>query len=245
MYLFFVKPDQIQGNMALITGQDAVHIKQVLRMKPKDMVRISDGREACWFSRIEDISSGQIRVELLKEDTNGTELSAEIILIQGLPKGDKMELIIQKNVELGITRILPVITKRTVVKWDVKKSETKVNRWNTIARSAAEQSKRTKIPVIEPVTGLKEAIAWAGDFDIKLIPYENAQGIEATREYIKSIRPGSRVAFIIGPEGGFEEAEVELAKNAGFHPVTLGKRILRTETAGMALMSLIMFQLEE
>ena len=155
-----------------------------------------------------------------------------------------MELIVQKAVELGVYQIIPVAARRSVVKLDAKKEEAKVKRWNSIAESGAKQSKRSVIPQVTRVMGMEEALRYAGDFDVKLIPYENAHGMAAAKELVEQVRPGMSVGIFIGPEGGFEEKEVEQAMAAGFHPISLGRRILRTETAGMAVLSILMYRLE-
>lgn len=245
MYLFFVDGRDIGEETARITGPDVNHIKNVLRMKPGDKVRISDGESLCYNCVIESFSEGEAVVKLLSRDEDGTELPAEIVLFQGLPKGDKMELVIQKTVELGIHRIVPVATKRAVVKLDAKKAEARVRRWNAISESAAKQSKRTVIPEVSPVMGFREAIDSAAAFDCRLFPYENAEGMDYTRKILSEVKPGMRIAIFIGPEGGFEEEEVIYAKERGFLPITLGRRILRTETAGLALLSALMFRLEK
>ena len=245
MYFFFVDGRDIGEETARITGPDVNHIKNVLRMKPGDKVRISDGESLCYNCVIESFSEGEAVVKLLSRDEDGTELPAEIVLFQGLPKGDKMELVIQKTVELGIHRIVPVATKRAVVKLDAKKAEARVRRWNAISESAAKQSKRTVIPEVSPVMGFREAIDSAPAFDCRLFPYENAEGMDYTRKILSEVKPGMRIAIFIGPEGGFEEEEVIYAKERGFLPITLGRRILRTETAGLALLSALMFRLEK
>ncbi|MCI8549259.1 MAG: 16S rRNA (uracil(1498)-N(3))-methyltransferase [Lachnospiraceae bacterium] len=247
MYLFFVDRRDIGETEGRITGSDVNHIKNVLRMKPGDKVRISDGEQTCYNCMIEAFAEEPeaVRVRLLSRDEDGTELPAKIVLFQGLPKGDKMELVIQKNVELGVFQVVPVATRRSVVKLDAKKAEAKVRRWNMIAESAAKQSKRTVVPKVGPVMEFKEAVDLAADFDCKLFPYENAEGMEYTRKVLSQVKPGMRIAVFIGPEGGFEESEVEYGMERGFLPITLGRRILRTETAGLTLLSVLMFQLEK
>lgn len=245
MYLFFVEPEQIGENDACITGEDVNHIKNVLRMKQGERIRISNGSNMCYNCTITEITDDMIRVSLDEEDPEGTELPAKVYLYQALPKADKMEFVIQKNVELGIAGIIPVASARAVVKLDEKKAAAKVKRWQAIACSAAKQSKRTVIPEISPVTGFKQAVdKAAGECDVLIFPYENAEGIKKTKKIIDEIKPGMKVAVFIGPEGGFEDSEVEYAALRGFTSVTLGKRILRTETAGMMLMSVLMFHLE-
>ena len=175
----------------------------------------------------------------------GRELSCPIVLFQGLPKGDKMEMVIQKNVELGVHAIVPVSMKRCVVKLDEKKAQAKQKRWQQISESAAKQAKRGIVPEILPVMSFAQALDYAKDFEQKLLPYECAECIEGTRRILSGIQPGQKVAVFIGPEGGFDEKEVEAAKDAGFQVLTLGRRILRTETAGMMLLSVLGYLLEE
>lgn len=244
MYQFFVEPEQIGSEQAVITGSDVNHIRNVLRMKPGETVRVSDGRGSCYDGVIEALQTDEIIVRLSGEKIESTELPVETVLFQGLPKSDKMELIIQKNTELGVSAIVPVATSRAVVKLDEKKADNKVKRWNSIAESAAKQSKRTLIPEVRSVMSFKQALAEASAFDIKLMPYENAEGMAFTRKCIGEIKTGAKVAIFIGPEGGFSEEEVAAASAAGFVPITLGRRILRTETAGMSVMSMLSYALE-
>lgn len=246
MYQFFVEPGQICGKTITITGSDVKHIKNVLRMKPGEEISVSNGSDGkeyrCGITSIED---EQILCELrfIKED--GVELSSRVYLFQGLPKADKMELIIQKAVELGVYEVIPVATKRCVVKLEEKKAASKIARWQGIAEAAAKQSKRRIVPRIGNVMTFGEAVQRAASMDVKLIPYELAEGMERTKGLINGIKAGQDIAVFIGPEGGFEEAEIEKALAAGLEPVTLGKRILRTETAGFTVMAWIMYQLEE
>ena len=245
MYQFFVEPSQIQGTRVIITGNDVNHIKNVLRMQPGEEIAVSNGEDGKEYRcGIEELYEDEIvcTLRFVKED--GVELPSKIYLFQGLPKADKMELIVQKAVELGIYEIIPVSTKRAVVKLDEKKAKSKIARWQTISEAAAKQSKRRIVPQIHTVMSFKEAVAYAKDMQIKLIPYELAEGMEKTREIIGSLKPGEEIAIFIGPEGGFEENEIQTALDNGIEPITLGKRILRTETAGFTILSWIMYQLE-
>ena len=246
MYHFFVEPSQIQGNKIIITGKDVNHIKNVLRMKPGEEIAVSnglDGKE--YHCGIAEWYEDRIVCDPFFVKEEGVELASKIYLFQGLPKADKMELIIQKAVELGVYEIIPVASKRAVVKLDAKKAESKLIRWQAIAEAAAKQSKRGIIPKIKEVMSFQEAVAYSSCAQVKIIPYELAQGMERTKEIISGIRPGEPVAVFIGPEGGFAEEEIEMAMQAGIEPVTLGRRILRTETAGMAVLSVIMYHLEQ
>ena len=244
MYQFFVESGQIGKDSVMIEGSDVNHIKNVLRMKPGEKIRISGPAGENYFCEIAEIEDSFVRASILEKDETGTELPNRIYLFQGLPKNDKMELIIQKAVELGAFSIIPVETKRCVVKLDVKKAAKKVVRWQQIAESAAKQSKRMLIPEIHEVMTYKQALEFAKQLDVKLIPYELAKGMKETREILGDIKPGQSVGIFIGPEGGFEEEEVAKALEAGAHAITLGRRILRTETAGLAILSVLMFQLE-
>ena len=245
MYQFFVEPSQIQGTRVIITGNDVNHIKNVLRMQPGEEIAVSNGEDGKEYRcGIEELKEDEIvcTLRFIKED--GVELPSKIYLFQGLPKADKMELIVQKAVELGVYEIIPVATKRAVVKLDEKKAKSKTTRWQTISEAAAKQSKRRIVPEIHSVMSFKEAVKYAGDMQVKVIPYELAEGMEKTRELIGNVKPGEEIAIFIGPEGGFEESEIQMALENGIEPITLGKRILRTETAGFTILSWIMYQLE-
>lgn len=246
MHHFFVEPSQIQGNHIFIDGPDVNHIRNVLRMNPGEEVNVTDGTgEKVYRCAIAAIGEDTVELNLMWAQEKGMELPSKIYLFQGLPKSDKMELIIQKAVELGVYEIIPMATARAVVKLDQKKAAAKVKRWQAISESAAKQSKRLLIPEVKEPVKFSEALKLASDLDVRLIPYELAEGMDGTRRIIQSVKPGQSVAVFIGPEGGFEEAEVELAKEAGFQAITLGRRILRTETAGMTVLSILMYQLEE
>ena len=245
MYQFFVQPSQIQDKKVIITGSDVNHIRNVLRMKPGEEIAVSngiDGREyRCGIEEfVEDTVVCTLR--FIKED--GVELPSRIYLFQALPKADKMELIVQKAVELGVYEIIPVAAKRCVVKLDEKKAANKVNRWQGIAEAAAKQSKRGVIPEVHMPVSFQEAVDLAGSMDVRLIPYELAEDMTHTRALIEAIKPGQSIAVFIGPEGGFEESEIQTALSAVIEPLTLGKRILRTETAGFTVLSWLMYHLE-
>lgn len=247
MYQFFIQPCQAAGHEVTIIGDDVNHIKNVLRMKIGEEIAAIDqetGNE--YRCEIEELEEDIVRCRLLFVKENGVELPAKIYLFQGLPKNDKMELIIQKAVELGAYQIIPLATKRAVVKLDAKKEASKLSRWNSISESAAKQSKRRMVPEVTKVMTIKEAIAYCQDFEVKLIPYEltDPAAMSTTRQIIEGIKQGQSVAVFIGPEGGFEEAEVGMTQAAGFQPITLGHRILRTETAGFTVLSWLMYHLE-
>ncbi|MBO5259600.1 MAG: 16S rRNA (uracil(1498)-N(3))-methyltransferase [Agathobacter sp.] len=243
MYQFFVEPDQVAEAFIQIIGSDVNHIRNVLRMKPGEKVRISDKDGNSFFCHIEKIEESEVIAAIDERDEQGTELSNQITLFQGLPKSDKMELIIQKAVELGAFKIVPVEMKNCVVKLDAKKAQSKCSRWQAIAESAAKQSKRTVIPDISLPVAWKEAIKQAEELDVVLVPYENERGMEATREAIKAIKPGQSVGIMIGPEGGFADSEIENLPEK-MQRISLGRRILRTETAGLAALSMLIYELD-
>lgn len=243
MYQFFIEESQLTGDRISILGSDVNHIKNVLRMKSGERVRVSvsdNGRS--FFGAIDTIMDDEVIVHIEEEDEAGTELSNHIYLFQGLPKGDKMELIIQKAVELGVYEIIPVAMKNCVVKLDDKKAGNKIKRWQAISESAAKQSKRTLIPEIQMPLTWKEALKKAEELDVVLVPYENERGMEATREIMQGIKKGQSIGIFVGPEGGFALEEIETVIG---HRISLGRRILRTETAGLATLSMLIFCLDE
>ena len=246
MQRFFVEPHQIdeEAHQIHITGSDVNHISNVLRMKTGEELWISDGSKYEYRCTIESFEPDEVLLHIVYSQEPEYELPCRIYLFQGLPKADKMELIIQKAVELGAYEIIPVETKRCVVKLDGKKSAKKTARWQQIAESAAKQSKRMLIPNVHEVLTFREALKYAESMDVRLVPYELARGMQETKEILAGIEPGQSVGIFIGPEGGFEEKEIEEAIEGGAKPITLGRRILRTETAGLAILSVLMFQLE-
>ncbi len=244
MYHFFVEKDQIGQEEITIRGSDVNHIRNVLRMKPGERVFVSDGEKKGYECRITALTGETVTARILSESEDTRELPAHIHLFQGLPKGDKMELIIQKAVELGACEVIPVSTRRTVVKLDKKKEEARVARWNTIAESAAKQSGRGVIPRVWGVMTFEEALVYGNDFQVKVIPFERAAGMETAKKELESIRPGMDVGIFIGPEGGFEDEEIALAQSHGVTPISLGKRVLRTETAGLMVLSVAGYLLE-
>ena len=244
MYQFFVEDVQISEKDVIIEGSDVNHIKNVLRMKCGEKIRISSTSGRNFHCEIAEFSGEIVRADILEELEENTELPNQIYLFQGLPKSDKMELIIQKAVELGVHGIIPVSMKNCVVKLDDKKAVSKVNRWQEIAKSAAKQSKRSLIPAVELPMSYKLAVERAKGLDVVLVPYENERGMQATREVMEGIKPGQSIGIFIGPEGGFDSSEIELVKDNS-HLISLGNRILRTETAGLATLAMLIYQLEQ
>ncbi len=244
MYQFFVEDAQVSPDAAVIEGSDVNHIRNVLRMRCGEKVRISSKSGKNYLCEISEITEDMVRASILEEYEENTELPCKIYLFQGLPKNDKMELIIQKAVELGVYEIIPVAMKNCVVKLDDKKAASKVTRWQAIAESAAKQSKRSLIPNVSMPLSYKQAVEKAKELDVKLVPYENERGMQATKEAIEAIKPGESIAIFIGPEGGFDDSEIALVKDE-MQLISLGKRILRTETAGMTTLSILVYHLEK
>lgn len=249
MYHFFVEPEQVSGQEVLITGNDVNHIKNVLRMKAGEEVLISDGAGLDMHCKITEITSEEVRCQILDTESARSESPVKFYLFQGLPKSDKLEHIIQKSVELGVYKIIPVETMRSVVRYDQKKQKSKQERWQKIAESAAKQSNRGIIPEVKEILGFDAALDYAktmdgNGLDLILIPYENYKDMQTTKEVIAKIAPGMRVGIFIGPEGGFDAKEVEKAMEASAIPISLGNRILRTETAPLMLLSVLTFALE-
>lgn len=236
---FFNKNDISQGQVQLF-GEDEKHIKTVLRARVGEELTLCDGEGMDYQCRIASMERG-VLLDILSKEVCETEPKTKITLYQGLPKADKMELIIQKCVELGVDRIVAVSTERAIVKLDKKESK-KLERWQKIAEAAAKQSGRGKIPEIgQQVLKFKEAVAEAKELDGAIIPYEKEQET-GIRQFVRGFQ-GESIGVFIGPEGGFAEEEIALAQEAGITPITLGKRILRTETAGMTTTALLLYEL--
>lgn len=243
MFNFFVDRNSRQGDKYIITGSDCNHIKNVLRMREGDTLLVSNGK-ASDLCEILDFDNDCVTVKIIEENYQDTNLPVEIYLFQGLPKSDKMELIIQKAVELGVSGIIPVEMNRCVVKLDPKKKKSKTARWQAIAESAAKQSKRTVIPEVFDVLTYKEAMEKAKDLDLFMVPYENKDGMQATKTALSEIKKDMKIGVLIGPEGGFEESEINTATENGGKIISLGKRILRTETAAITAVGMCMLYIE-
>lgn len=246
MNRFYIDPSQVAEDTITVVGDDVNHIKNVLRMKIGEHILLCDCEGNDYHCKIQSYEDRMVKVSIQSKEPTQTELNTKIYLFQGLPKKDKMELIVQKAVELGVTEVIPVMMKRTIVKLEDKKKEAKkLERWNSIVESAAKQSNRGIMPKVSDVVSYKEALNRAKEMDIVILPYENEGGMEKSRKIIKSVKGKKSVGIFIGPEGGYDESEIEMARELGMQPVSLGKRILRTETAGLAILSILMFELEE
>lgn len=247
MHQFFVKRSEIGNTPIVITGKDYHHMRKVLRLKKGERVLLCDGEGGEYLCSIAgyQVEAERVMLDVLDFSKSAGELPAQITLFQGYPKGDKMDLIIQKAVELGAYEIVPVRMSRSVVKLDTNKAQKKTQRWNLVAESAAKQSKRGRIPEVRNVMTMEEAVALAAGMDYILLPYEQAEGMEHSRKLLREARGKRSIGIFIGPEGGLEPSEVEQIEAIGGRTLSLGNRILRTETAGMTVLSLLMFLLEE
>lgn len=241
MSRFFVTPDQIDGGTVKITGDDAKHIAKVLRMEKGDFLELCDGESNEYIARIELIEQGTVTLFIAGRLDAPSEPPYRVTLFQCLPKSDKMELIIQKCVELGVYEIVPIMSNRCVVKLDKKGAASKHRRYERIAYEAAKQCKRGIVPRVLEVCELSK-VDFSG-FDAVIVPYE-CETERTLKRCLKDIHDAKRIAVVIGSEGGFEKGEVEGIISKGGISVTLGKRILRTETAGMAVLAMINYEME-
>ncbi|NLY78072.1 MAG: 16S rRNA (uracil(1498)-N(3))-methyltransferase [Tissierellia bacterium] len=241
MNRFFVDREQVKGDTIRILGKDVKHIKDVLRLKPKDRLEVvAEG--SCHICEIVEIESNGVLVRILDTCGASSEPPIYVNLFQAIAKGDKMDLIIQKTTEIGVKEIIPVVTNRTVVKIkDYKKEKNKLDRWNSIAEEAAKQSKRTYIPTVRNIIDFKDMVELLKEEENIIVPYERERAV-GLKEALKKLS-GGRINIVIGPEGGFEEYEIEMLESIGAKSVTLGPRILRTETAGIITVALSLYEL--
>ena len=246
MYRFYSQDLSEAEKVIRITGEDVNHIKNVLRLKIGSSITVGDGSSRDYICTISEIGEDHVLADIVDITDSQAELPSEIVLYQGMPKADKLELVIQKSVELGASEIVPVMMKRSVVKLDDKKKAKKLERYNLIAESAAKQSRRGIIPQVTEFLNFNEAIDREVSKGAKLlVPYESAEGMAYTRSVFASLKGAERIAVFIGPEGGFSPEEIEYAKSHGASIITLGNRILRTETAGLMVLSILGYELEQ
>lgn len=252
MLHIFVDPAAMQGDALEITGEEVGHIRNVLRMKPGEEISVSNGEDSRDYRYvIREIREDSVLLSLRTILDEDTELPVRPYLFQGLPKGEKMDAIVQKAVELGVYEIIPVSMHRCVMKLDAKKAEKKTERWQKIAEAAAMQSRRRIVPKVQMPMTMKEALAYAEkNAAVRVLPYELQEDDGSTKALMNHLadlaaegeKPGT--AVFIGPEGGFEKDEVELARQYGVRPISLGRRILRTETAGLTFLAWLIYILE-
>lgn len=238
---FFVSPDQIKEGHIHITGPDVNHISRVLRLGAGDILTVLDGRGKSYEAVIEKPAGDGIVCAVRKVTVLGDAPLLKVTLVQGIPKGDKMDLIVQKGTELGVSRIIPLICQRVVVKLEGEKSGKRRERWQRIALEAAKQCRRPDVPEVCEPTEWDRVLAGLTPEVAALIPWEE-ENVLSLKEVLMRNTPKQEVCVFIGPEGGFTPPEVERARERGVCPVTLGPRILRTETAGLAVLSMILYQ---
>lgn len=247
MRKFFVKENQINNELITILDEDVNHIKNVLRLNVGEILQICDiDSSKNYICEILELTAKSVTCKILEEIQSIAEGNVELHIFQGLPKADKMELIIQKGTELGVSEFVPVSFKRSIVKISPKDERKKIDRWNKISEVAAKQSKRDIIPKVRNVESIKNICNEIKDYDIVLLAYELEENNYIKNELlkIKNTKENYKIAVIIGPEGGIEKEEVEVLENAGAKVISLGKRILRTETVALQVSSIIMYELE-
>jgi 16S rRNA (uracil1498-N3)-methyltransferase len=242
MQQVFVNEGPLDGKFN-ITGQDAHHLTKVVRLRPGERIRVSVLDGTNYICEVSDYVDKDL-VATVVEEVPSTELPNKIYLFQAIPKGDRMETIIEKCVELGAFEIIPVEMKNCIVKLDDKKKKSKVERYQAIAKSAAEQSKRSIIPSIHAVMSFKEAYEYAKSLDVLLLPYESKNGMKDTFDMLACLEKGQSIGVFIGPEGGFAPSEIEMVQDS-VKLISLGKRILRTDTAAICSLSMLMLKCEE
>ncbi len=240
MHRFFADKSQFDGDKVTIIGDDVKHISRVLRLSAGDSISVCDKQMTDYECVISDIGKDYVTADIVDTQPNGNESQLRVTLYQGLPKGDKMDLIIQKSVELGAERIVPVVMKRTVVK--LKNASSKCDRWQRIAEEAAKQCMRGIIPKVEEPVSFEDMLSMLDDGEISILPYENEKN-NKLKALLKDNSDASRVNIIIGPEGGFDPEEISLSRAKGVHTATLGPRIMRCETAPLAAIAAVMYEL--
>lgn len=245
MHLFFAEHHNISDERIILEGTDYNHIKNVLRLKPGSKIQIKSGDNKTYLCTVGSFEDEKVLCLVDEMFIQDTELPVKVTIFQGVPKAEKMETVIQKSIELGAVKIVPVLMERSISRPDAKKAESRVKRWQTIAQAAAQQSKRSVVPEVHGMCCFTEALEMAKECDTLLMPYECAEGFDYTRKVLADIKPGTAVAVFIGPEGGISSGELEAAKEAGAHIISLGNRILRTETAALMLMSVMIYLFEE
>lgn len=246
---FFVTNQSIQNNEITIAGNDVNHIKNVLRKKTGDQITICNSDSLVdYLCEIVKLEEETIKCNIIKELASNSESNIKVTILQGLPKADKMELVIQKAVELGVYDITPVEMKRCVVKLTEKDKIKKIQRWQKIAEVAAKQSGRNRIPPVNEIKSIQNICNLCQEYDIVIVAYENEKENKLKQELEKwkdNRTKDLKIAILIGPEGGIDNSEIELLKEKGAKIVTLGNRILRTETVALSVLSIIMYEFEE
>ncbi|MGM0502657.1 MAG: 16S rRNA (uracil(1498)-N(3))-methyltransferase [Bacillota bacterium] len=240
---FFVDPEDVRGDIVIIRGQDVKHITRSLRLGAGDKITVADGLENKYLVELTATKEQFVEGKIIEQLAVDAESDVNVTLLQGLPKSKKMDLIVRKCTELGIDQVIPMETEHTVVKLKPSKAQRRQKRWQKIAKSAAKQSQRTKIPKVGELIDFAQGLELAADYDLAVVPWvgEKEQGL---KEFLQSEKGSGlkNILIMIGPEGGFSPAEIEQAQSAGVEPVLLGPRTLRTETAGMAALTMLLYE---
>jgi 16S rRNA (uracil1498-N3)-methyltransferase len=239
----FVSNDQIRGKTALIEGSDVNYLKNVMRLKVGDEITVVDTKSREFSSKITSLDKDSVTAEFYFEKHPMSEPKIQFTLAQGLPRSQKMDMIVQKATELGVYRIIPLVTERSIVKLDEERADSKVERWGKIAKEAAEQSGRLLIPMIDTPKGIKDILSMKTEFDAFIVLWEMEKET-SLKTFLRNKPTSGNVLMVIGPEGGLSLSEVDSMKKAGFTTVTIGSRILRTETAAIAVLSMISYELD-
>lgn len=243
MQRYFLDADAFSGDQVRFSGDELHHISRVMRYTAGDRVIACNGVGQALIVEFTQVNKDEATARVVEELTENRELPVEITLAQGLAKGEKMDMIVQKATEMGATRIIPFTSSRTIVKLNDKKESNRIVRWQKIAKEAAEQAHRNLVPEISEVITYKELLKVGQDYDLALIAYEQEQQ-QKLSDHLNNHSTGSKILVVIGPEGGFSEEEVSQAVNNGINSVSLGKRILRTETAGISGLAIIGYHFE-
>ncbi len=244
---FFIKNDQLENDKITILGEDVKHISNVLRMKIDDVIQVCNtDTQTNYNVQLKSFDKDEVTGIITETIESEAESNINLKIFQGIPKSDKMELIIQKSTELGVKEFIPVDMERCVSKITGKDEAKKIDRWQKIAEVAAKQSGRDMIPKLNNVMTVKQVCSLVSELDMLIVPYERAEGYsfkDAVEELKKENKDSMSIGIVIGPEGGFEPSEIDLLKESGAKIVTLGKRILRTETVALAMSCVIMYEL--
>ena len=255
MQRYFVAAEQFEGSSVRLLGEDAFHAVRVMRMKPDDKFIVSDGKAQVALAAVREASSSEVLADIIEQLPMDSESVWSVTIAQSLPKGDKMELVIQKGTEIGAYSFAPFQSERMIVQYDSKKEAKRLERWSKIAKEAAEQSHRCRIPAIEPVRSWRELTSAIAAFDLALFCYEREgdavagrgirEALQAWKLESGSMNAAPSILLIVGPEGGFTEREADEAEAAGAIIIGLGKRILRTETAGIVGLTCLLYEAGE
>ena len=241
MSRFYISKESIEGNTITITGEEAHHILDVMRLKKLDKVVTFDGTGREYVGFIKDVKAKSLTIEVVQTRTPKTSRNVEVTLIQAIPKKERMDYIVEKSTELGVSLIIPIITARTIPSWDEFKKSAHVKRWRKMAREASKQCGRADVPAVFEIMNFKDAIKRQEDYDLRLIATLSEEA-GRLKDILNGFK-GEKISIAIGPEGDFTTDEVEEAKASGFKPVGLGPRVLKSDTAGLTVLAILNYEL--